>query len=364
MAEEDGASRTEEATPKKLEDARKKGDVAKTQDIPPLFALTATFAVVAIAGAPLLRQITAEMTPFLARPHEIPLDGQGGVAVLEAAASAAAPILLAVFAAAAVAGFFGNVIQHGFLWSPEKLKPDFKKVDPLQGFKRVFGPDGLVQFLKSLLKIGAVALISWWALQPRLAEIAQMSALSPSAILPITGEILRALFIAVIALMTVTAGVDWIWQRFRFMDRMKMSKEELKQEYKTTEGDPLVKAKLKQLRAEKARRRMMQNVPKATVVITNPTHYAVALKYEMGQATPPQCVAKGLDALALKIREVAGEHGVPIVEDPPLARALYAAIDVDEIIPEAHYAAVAKIIGFVMAKPKSRGGRPLRAGAV
>jgi flagellar biosynthetic protein FlhB len=262
-----------------------------------------------------------------------------------------------------VAGIFGNVIQHGFLWTTEKLKPDLKKVSPLQGFKRIFGLDGWVQFAKSLLKIAVVTAIAWWVLNPRMGQIAQTSALEPSAILPITADILRALFFSVIALMAVTAGADWLWQRFRFMERMKMSKEELKQEFKSTEGDPLIKAKLKQMRAEKARRRMMQNVPKATVVITNPTHYAVALKYEFGQAAPPQCVAKGLDAVALKIREIAGEHGVPIIEDPPLARALYAAIDVDEMIPPAHYEAVAKIIGFVMNKAKGN-GRPMRAGAL
>ena len=361
--EEDGASRTEEATPKKLEDARKKGDVAKSHDIPPLLALTASFGVIAVAGAPLLRQMSEQLIPFVSRAHEIPVGADGGAAVLQQATRAGAPMLFSVFAAAAVAGVFGNLIQHGFLWTTAKLKPELNKVSPLAGFKRIFGVDGWVQFGKSLLKIAAVGLICWWALQPRIGELAQMSAIDPTAILPLTGEILRVLFIAVISLMAVTAGADWLWQRFRFMERMKMSKEELKQEFKTTEGDPLIKAKLKQIRVERARRRMMQNVPKATVVITNPTHYAVALKYEFGQAAPPQCVAKGLDAIALKIREIAGEHGVPIVEDPPLARALYAAIDVDEMIPPAHYEAVAKIIGFIMGRTKSH-GRPLRAGAL
>ena len=364
MAENDAASKTEDATPKKLEDARKKGDVAKTHDVPPLLALAAAFSVVAFAGAPLARQMAAGMLPFIAHPNEIPLDGDGAVEVLRQGGLAAGPMLLAVLCAATVAGVFGNVIQHGFLWTTEKLKPDPQKVSPMAGFKRVFGLDGLVAFLKSLLKIFAVAAITWWVLRPKVGQMTEMSALDPAAILPVAFEIMRALFIAVICLMTVTAGVDWIWQRFRFMERMKMSKEELKQEYKTTEGDPLVKAKLRQMRIEKSRRRMMQNVPKAAVVIMNPTHYAVALSYEMGQAEPPKCVAKGLDALALKIREVAENANVPVIEDPPLARALYAAIDVDEVIPTGHYEAVAKIIGFVMGRQSKPGARPLRAGAL
>ena len=152
-----------------------------------------------------------------------------------------------------------------------------------------------------------------------------------------------------------TAGADFLWQRYRFAERMKMTKEELKEDYKQSEGDPHVKAKLKQIRAQRSRQRMMQNVPKATVVVTNPTHYSVALRYEPGEGdAAPICVAKGVDALALRIREVAREHDVPIVENVPLARALYAAVDVDETIPREHFEAVAKVIGFVMQKRKKR----------
>ena len=176
---------------------------------------------------------------------------------------------------------------------------------------------------------------------------------------------IRALFIAVIVFMAITAGADFLWQRFRFLDRMKMTKDELKQEHKNTEGDPHIKAKLRQMRIERSRRRMMQAVPQATMVIMNPTHYAVALLYEEGKPAAPKCVAKGLDTLALKIREVAEAAGVPIVEDPPLARALYAAIEVDEEIPPAHFQAVAKVIGFILSKARPRqGARPLAPGAL
>jgi flagellar biosynthetic protein FlhB len=192
-----------------------------------------------------------------------------------------------------------------------------------------------------------------------------LSGLSPAAILPETGTIIKALFIAILSLLAITAGADWLWQKYRFAERMKMSKEEVKQDYKNTEGDPHIKAKLKQKRMEASRRRMIQAVPKATMVVMNPTHYAVALYYKAGETAAPKCVAKGLDALALKIRAIAEEHDVPVIEDPPLARALYAAIDVDDTIPPAHYEAVAKIIGFIMNKAKGfGGGRPIRAGAL
>jgi flagellar biosynthetic protein FlhB len=162
-----------------------------------------------------------------------------------------------------------------------------------------------------------------------------------------------ALMASTLVFLVLGAGADFIWQRIRFAKRQRMTKEEVKEEYKNTEGDPHVKAKLKQIRMQRSRQRMMQNVPKATVIVTNPTHYSVALRYEAGDAAPV-CVAKGVDALALRIREVAREHDVPIVENVPLARALYAAVDIDETIPREHFEAAARVIGFVMQKRKRR----------
>jgi flagellar biosynthetic protein FlhB len=177
--------------------------------------------------------------------------------------------------------------------------------------------------------------------------------MEPISMLPLTADLSRALFFAVLAFLVVTSGIDWFWQRQRFTARMRMSREELKEEFKQSDGDPHVKAKQRQIRAERSRRRMMQNVPNATVVIMNPTHYAVALRYEAGQTAAPECVAKGMDDRAL-----AEESGVAVIEDPPLARALYAAVDVDQQIPEAHFEAVAKIIGFVMSAAQRRAGAP------
>ena len=349
MAEEnEGASRTEEPTQRKLDQAREKGDVVRTPDLGPLASLVAAGAVCVMAGGWLSQDMARHLTPFLAQPHAISLQGGRGVDVARMAMMAAAPSLAAVLIAAGLAGIAGNVMQTGLMFTGDKLKPDLKRLSILEGFKRLFGIDGLVGFLKSLVKVLLTTAVGWWVLEPYLPQLANLSALAPAAILPFSLDILRRLFFAVCAFLLVIAGADWMWQRQRFMARMRMTKEELKEEFRQSEGDPHVKARQRQIRIERARRRMMAEVPNATVVVMNPTHYAVALKYDPGETPAPLCVAKGLDTLALKIREVAEAAGVPIIEDPPLARALYAAVDIDDIIPPAHYEAVAKIIGFIL----------------
>ena len=256
----------------------------------------------------------------------------------------------AVMMSAALAGAAGSLVQTGLLFSPDKIKPDFKKVSPMQGWKRLFGADALFQFAKSTIKLIAIAIVVWLTFKPHARELETLVALPPSALLPLARELLVALFGAVLAFLLLGAAFDWFWQRHRWMTRMKMSREELKEDYKSTEGDPHVKAKLEQIRMEKSRKRMMQAVPTATVVIMNPTHYAVALKYEPGETPAPVCVAKGVDAVALRIRDLARESGVEVLEDPPLARALYAAVDIDQTIPRQHFEAVATVIGFILGK--------------
>jgi flagellar biosynthetic protein FlhB len=357
----DAASRTEEPTPRKLQQARARGEVVKTADLPQMASLCAAAAVIVFGGGWLSRRLIEQLRPFIASPDSMNLEGASGVHIAWIATLAAAPAMGAVILAAAAGGVFGNVIQTGLAFSPDRLAPDLSKLSPLQGFKRVFGLDGLAQFVKSLLKVALTAALVWWVLQPHLAELANLAGLEPVATMVFALDVLRRLMFAVAAFLLVVAGIDWLWQRQRFMERMKMTKEEVKEDFKQSEGDPHIKARQRQLRIERARRRMMQAVPEATVVVMNPTHYAVALKYDAGVAAAPTCVAKGLDTLALKIREVAETAGVPVVEDPPLARALYAAVEVDEVIPPAHYEAVAKIIGFILSAGREAAARRFRA---
>lgn len=355
MAEDnEAASKTEEPTPRKLEEARKRGEVARSQDVAQLASLLGALGILAVGGGWLTRDLAMRLLPFVAHPADIDMSGGGVMLVAREAGWAAAPMLIAVMGGAALAGAAGNLFQTGLLWSGEKLKPDLKKISPQEGFKRIFGIDGLVNFLKSALKILVTGGVAWLALRGRVEDLGGLAAMDPAAVLPTSVVLLKALFYAVVTFLAVTAGVDWLWQRQRFTQKMRMSREELKDEYKQTDGDPHVKAKQKQIRNERARRRMMQNVPKATVVVMNPTHYAVALRYEQGVTPAPECVAKGMDELALRIRAVAEEHGVPVIEDAPLARALYAAVEVDEQIPETHFEAVAKVIGFIMGAAQRR----------
>ena len=353
----DPESKTEEATPRKLAEARKKGDVAKSPDVAAALSLAGAAAVVLMSGGWFATSMAEQLLPFIAAPHTMlgGLETGAGVEIGAIALWAIAPFLGVVMLATILGGVGGNVAQSGLIFTAEKLKPDWSKVNPLAGFKRIFGPDGLVQFVKTFLKLIAVGVICWLVLKPHLRELENMAAMPPALILPTARDLALALMMSTIIFLAFTAGADFLWQRYRFAERMKMSKEELKEDYKQSEGDPHVKAKLKQIRAQRSRQRMMQNVPKATVIVTNPTHYSVALRYEPGEGdAAPICVAKGVDALAMRIREVGREHNVPIVENVPLARALYAAVDIDETIPREHFEAAAKVIGFVLQKRKKR----------
>lgn len=353
----DPESKTEEATPRKLADARAKGDVAKSMDVGAAASLLGATAVLLGAGGYFASSMAEQLLPFIASPHTMMggLDAGAGVEIGMHALWTITPFLGALMLATIVGGVGGNLAQSGLIFAGDKLKPQWSRLNPLEGFKRIFGPDGLVQFLKTFLKLLAVGFICWMVMKPHVREFENLAAMPPAAILPLARDMAIALMAAALIFLSFTAGADYLWQRFRFNQRMRMSKEELKEDFKQSEGDPHVKAKLKQIRMQRSRQRMMQNVPTATVIVTNPTHYSVALRYEPDKGdAAPICVAKGVDAVALRIREVAREHNVPIVENVPLARALYAAVDIDETIPREHFEAAAKVIGFVFGQRRKR----------
>lgn len=353
----DPESKTEEATPRKLADARKKGDSAKSPDVASALSLLGAMGVIMLGGGWFAGNMAEDLAPFIAAPHAMlgAIEAGAGVEIGVRAVWAMTPFLGAVMLATIIGGAGGNLAQSGLIFTAERMKPKLSKINPIEGFKRIFGPDGVVQFIKTLLKLIAVATVCWMVLKPHMREFENMAAMSPFAILPMARDLVLALMASALVFFGLTAGADYLWQRHRFAKRMRMTKEELKDDYKQSEGDPHVKARLKQIRAQRSRRRMIQNVPTATVVVTNPTHYSVALRYDPDKGDgAPICVAKGVDALALRIREVAREHKVPVVENVPLARALYAAVDVDETIPREHFEAAARVIGFVMQQRKRR----------
>jgi flagellar biosynthetic protein FlhB len=246
-----------------------------------------------------------------------------------------------------LAALAGNLIQHKMVWSFEALAPKLSKISPLAGLKRLFSVQALANFAKGMVKLTVVGTVLTLLMWPERERIMALTRSDVAALLPLSQSLALKLLGAVVAMLAVVAAADYLFQYRRWYERQKMSLRELKEEFKQTEGDPTIKGKMKQMRTARMRKRMIAAVPKATVVITNPTHYAIALQYERGMEAPV-CLAKGVDALAQKIRAVAADHSIPLVENPPLARALHATVDVDQAIPPEHYKAVAEVIGYVL----------------
>ena len=256
-------------------------------------------------------------------------------------------ILAPVFAVMMAAAIAGHVLQARPGIALDRIKPDLAKLNIFSALKRMFGIEGLTNLGKGLLKMAVVGVAVWTQIWPERNMLQSVLDQSPADVVGDMGHLLFKVLTAALAALAAIAAADYLLQRYRFLQRNKMSKQEIKEEFRQNEGDPQIKAKIRQIRLERAKKRMIAAVPEATVIITNPTHYAVALKYEQGKMAAPICVAKGVDALALKIRDVAKEHEVPVVENPPLARALHAAVEVDEAIPQEHFKAVAQVIGYV-----------------
>ncbi|MFT3726109.1 MAG: flagellar biosynthesis protein FlhB [Hyphomonadaceae bacterium] len=354
MAEEqDDSQKTEEPTQKRLEEARKKGDIAKSQDVPIWFLMMASAAIMAGAG-PLAAMIADPLVRMLDHPHAFKLSEGGAQKLMGGLLMSLATPLIIIFGVISVAGVLGHVVQHRPLWTFEKVKPDLAKLSPGKGLARMFGPQGWLNLLKSFLKMSAITVAVVYAVWPEATAISEAGRLDPPALLGMTQAIAGRLLLAAVVIVGLIAAMDFLYQRWSFMNRMRMSRRDIKDEVKQQEGDPHVRARLRQIRLERSRKRMMQNVPKSTVVITNPTHYSVALRYDPEKDAAPVCMAKGVDDVAMRIREIAKEHDIPIVENVPLARALFASVEVEESVPREHFEAVAKVIGFVMNTAKGR----------
>ncbi|WP_342361537.1 flagellar biosynthesis protein FlhB [Terrarubrum flagellatum] len=349
MAEagEDDDDKTEEPTQRRIEDAIKRGDVARSFEIGTLFVLGGlTLSMMMFAGSS-SRELLFAMKPFLGNLHQIP-SGEGGIryALMFALTATVAAVALP-FIFLFIAGLAGGLIQHRPLWTFEPLTPKFSRLSPMSGAKRIFGKEAFVQFAKGLAKIALIGVIIWLVINSERDRADALARMDVAALLPAAESITLKLLSSVLAVFAVIAGADFLYQRFSWMKRLRMTKQELKQEFKEQEGSPELKSRRKQIAMARLKRRMMQAVPKATVVVMNPTHFAVALQYDRGMRAPI-CVAKGVDSLALKIREVARDNNVPVVENPPLARALHASVDIDEEVPVEHYKAVAEVVSYVM----------------
>ena len=357
MADEnDSSDKTEDPTQKRLDDALERGDVAKSQEVNTWFMIAAaTLVLSSFSGS--LGSIQMPLRNLIANSWMLPMDGPSLLALgqqLETKLIAAfgVPLLMLVIAAIA-----GNMLQHRLVWSGESLKPSFSKISPAAGLKRIFGKQAAANFGKGIFKLvalGTVMSVIFWPERHRLESMVQFD---PMAVMVLISSLTLKLLGSVVAMLAIVAIADYFFQYRSWFERQKMSLQEIKQEFKQSEGDPHLKGRLRQLRHARMKKRMMTAVPKASVIITNPTHYAVALSYERGMSAPI-CVAKGADLMALKIREIAKSHDIPIVENVPLARALHAAVEVDQEIPVEHYHAVAEVIGYVMGLKRGFSGRP------
>ena len=344
----DPSQQTEEPTQKRLQEAHEHGDVIKSTEVNALVLLAGGAMAIAMFGGSAMKGLAITMRMFLEQPDQMSLDPGDIMALARHTVMSIGTILAPVFGVMVAAALGGHLIQGTPTFSLEKIKPSLSKLSLISGFKRIFGLDGLTNLVKGLAKMLVVGFAVWTQIWPERNMLESVLNQTPMGVIGDMDHLLFKVLIAALAALAVIAAADYLLQRQRFLQRNRMSKQEIKEEYRQNEGDPQIKAKIRQIRLERAKKRMMAAVPEATVIITNPTHYAVALKYEAGKMAAPICVAKGIDALALKIREVAKEHNVPIVENPPLARALHAAVEVDDVIPQEHFKAVAQVIGYVM----------------
>jgi flagellar biosynthetic protein FlhB len=341
------SSKTDDPSQKKLDDAHKRGDVVKSQEVNNWFMIAGSGLLFSLMAAPTTTGLANSLKTLVANADEFEIGGPALNAFFSSLAVTILTVALVPLTVLMVFGIAANLVQHRPLLSLEPITPKFSKISPIQGGKRLFSRDALVNFAKGLIKLGVVGGVVFAVMWGDRDRLEMMVTLDPGALLPAFQEMGLKIFGAVLAIVTVIALADYVYQRQRWWTRLKMTVQEVRDEYKQMEGDPKIKGRIKSIRNERSRRRMMANVPNATVVITNPTHFAVALKYDRSMVAP-LCLAKGADDVAFRIRELAKEHKIPIVENPPLARALFASVDIDESIPTEHFKAVAQVIGFVM----------------
>lgn len=351
MADEQHGEKTEKPSAKKLKDARKRGDVPRSADLVAAVSLLAVTFVLVRSGAAAMVRLQTHLSESLTRLAEqstvaLTPDALGTMVVDDG-------LLLAVLAApvmitAAAAGLVGNVVQSGWVFAPERLTPDFTRLSPQKGWQRIRPIQSGITLLKAVAACAVVGALAWSLGKDALVETPRLAWMSPAgAAIEGWGWIRRLLWQGGAALLLL-AGADVGWQWWRHYANLKMTKNELRDEAKSSDGNPEIKARVRRVQREMVRRRMLAAVPTATVVITNPTHYAVALEYRRGEMMAPVVVAKGKDLVAQRIKQVARDHGVPLVENVPLAQALFKGAEVGESIPAALFGAVAEVLAYLV----------------
>ncbi|MFE8699091.1 flagellar biosynthesis protein FlhB [Cytobacillus sp. FJAT-54145] len=339
--------KTEKATPKKRQDSRKKGQVAKSQDVNTAVGFVGVFLLLLFTGS-YMKDIVLYIFSHSFEDYMRMELTESNIQVIFLDILYELILLLGpIMIVALLAGVAANYMQFGFLFSTEAIQPKLEKIDPIKGFKRIFSVRAIVEMLKSILKISFVGVITFAILWINREEILILALKSVGASLVTVANITIQMGLIASAALLFLSVLDYLYQKYDFEKNIRMSKQDIKDEYKNIEGDPLIKSKIKQRQREMAMRRMMQEVPQADVVITNPTHYAIALKYDEKKLDAPYVVAKGVDYVAQKIKYIAKENDVVMVENRSLARALYSQAEIGDAIPEEFFKAVAEILAYV-----------------
>ena len=347
MADSDSGEKTEEPTGKKITDASNKGQVAQSQEIQSWAILLTITIIIGSAMPTIMGYVTRVNRRFIESAHAYTLSPEDFQFIFKEVITENGIVILPLMLLFVIVGFSVQVIQVGWNISAEKFQININKFSPAKGVKKFFGVRPIVEALKGMVKLGIVGTVVLVSVAPMLKNIELLAAFEILHTLGQVQEIAIVILVVSVMIMTVIAVLDYAYQKWDHKNKLKMTKQEVKDERKQQDGDPKIKQRIASLRMERARERMMQAVEKADVVITNPTHYAIALKYDMDIMPAPVLVGKGVDSLAKRMREIAEENDIPIVENPPLARALYAGVEIDDEIPTEYYHAVAEVIGYV-----------------
>lgn len=357
MADErDDFERSEEATPKRQEEARKKGQVAKARALIPTAALLGAVFVLPKTSAALVEVTHRLFHGFFslaAEPRE--LSPQEIFALGMETSRMVLPLVLLLFSVVIASSVASGFLQTQFLWSMQLLQPDFSRLNPLTGLRRLFSLDGFAEVGKSLLEVFCLGLLGFFAFRADLPALASLSSLALGDLMIFATAGGMWLLKAGVGIMIVLAFLEYLFQRWRVQTQLRMSRQEVKEEMREQEGDPHIKGRLRQLRQKMARQRMMAEVPKADVIITNPTHLAIGLRYRPEEMTAPRVVAKGAGFVAQRIREIARSNSIPIMENKPLARVLYQQVEVGQEIPESLYRTVAEVLAYILRLRQERG---------
>jgi flagellar biosynthesis protein FlhB len=349
MSEEaDKESQTEDATEKRVSDAVEKGQVAFSREIPILASLLCFTAYFSIAGSDLAQNLSFFLGRILERAGSLPLNNAvDAMAVFQQLAMGAGALVLPFFLIVMAGGLAAAFVQSDPRFVADRIEPKFSRISLSKGWKRIFGLQGFVEFLKSVAKFTLAAAVTVVALRSPVRHLTDGMFQHPIAMLDSLSSTIFSLLSSVCAVMAAIAAFDFFWARFSWRRDLRMTRQEIKDEHKQSEGDPMVKARIRSIGRDRARRRMLKAVPQATLIVANPTHFSVALRYQPGRDAAPVVVAKGQDILALRIREIAESNNIPVFEQVELARALYRSVQVDQMIPPAFYLSVSELIRLI-----------------